>query len=283
MAPEIPVAEPLSAPPGWALERVPGLEGGELPRLLAPLPGGSVNRVYRIDSAAGRFVLRLNGAAWRRPGVDRARELLLHGAAAAGGIAPPIVHAAPELDGLLIMEYCDGQVWDPEQFGNVQALGRLGERLAALHRLPVPEVAAFDPLAIAYAYVQSIDAQPGAPYGAADRAAVLAQLERRCALLARSEASTHAIVHGDLAAGNLLQGERLWLLDWEYAQRAHPALDLACVLAYYPQAAAQRREFAAAAGLDAPADGELLRAGEYVYRALTWLWHLARGEAAPAP
>jgi hypothetical protein len=31
------------------------------------------------------------------------------------------------------------------------------------------------------------------------------------------------------------------------------------------------------------ADGELLQAGVYVYRALTWLWHLARGEALRAP
>jgi len=90
-------------------------------------------------------------------------------------------------------------------------------------------------------------------------------------------------VHGDLAAGNLLQGTRLWLLDWEYAQRGHPVLDLACTFAYHPLARAYRQEFAAAAGLDGIAHRELLREGEYVYRALSWLWHLARGEAARAP
>jgi thiamine kinase len=283
MASAIPAAADLSAPPGWALERVPGLERGEAPRLLAPLPGGSVNRVYRVESAAGRFVLRLNGAAWRRPGVDRARELLLHRAAAGAGIAPAIVYAAPEAEGLLIMEYREGSVWSPAQFGNAPALGRLGERLAALHRLQAPVVAAFDPWAIAQAYVQSIEALPDAARHAADRAAALAQLERCCALLVRLGTGTQGIVHGDLAAGNLLQGERLWLLDWEYAQRGHPVLDLACVFAYYPQAAAHRREFAAAAGLEAAADGELLHAGVYIYRVLTWLWHLARGEAVPAP
>jgi aminoglycoside phosphotransferase (APT) family kinase protein len=283
MASEIPAAAALTAPPGWALERVPGLERGEAPRLLAALPGGSVNRVYRVDSAAGRFVLRLNGAAWRRPGVDRTRELALHRAAAAAGIAPAIVHAEPAADGLLIMEHQDGRLWSPEEFGNVQALGRLGERLARLHRLQAPEMAPFDPWAIAQAYVQLIEALPGARHGAAVRTAILARLQRCCAVLTQLGAGTAGIVHGDLAAGNLLQGERLWLLDWEYAQRGHPALDLACVFAYYPRAAAHRREFAAAAGLDAMAHGELLHAGAYVYRALTWLWYLARGEAAQAP
>jgi thiamine kinase len=278
----------LSAPPGWALARVPGLERGAAAHRVEPLRGGSVNRVYRVDSPAGRFVLRLDGAAWRRPGVDRARELLLHRAAAAAGIAPAIVHAEPAAEGLLIMEHQDGQVWSPGEFGDARALERLGERLHALHRLPPPEVAAFDPMAVAHGYVQSIEARPGPAHAMPGRAArlraTLARLERCCAELPRpGEGGGPAIVHGDLAAGNLLQGERLWLLDWEYAQRGHPLLDLACVLAYYPQAAAHRRAFAAAAGLAASADGEALAAAEYVYRALSWLWHLARGEELSAP
>ncbi len=75
MVAEIPAAERLSTPPAWALACVPGLEHGEPPRALMPLAGGSVNQVFRVDSGSGRFVLRLDGAAWRRPGVDRTREL----------------------------------------------------------------------------------------------------------------------------------------------------------------------------------------------------------------
>jgi aminoglycoside phosphotransferase (APT) family kinase protein len=270
---------------------VPGLERGAAPRLVQPLPGGSVNRVYRVDSAAGRFVVRLNGAAWRRPGVDRARELLLHRAAAAAGIAPAIVHAEPAADGLLITEHRDGRVWSPDDFGAAPALVRLGERLQVLHRLHSPTMAPFDPWALAHGYVQSIEAlpipgqrEPARTTELAARIAVtLSRLEPCCAALQRAGEGGLCIVHGDLAAGNLLQGERLWLLDWEYAQRGHPVLDLACVLAYYPQAAAHRREFAAAAGLDALARGALLPAAEYIYGALSWLWHLARGEDVPAP
>jgi thiamine kinase-like enzyme len=142
-------------------------------------------------------------------------------------------------------------------------------------------------VAIARAYVQSIEARqaelPCRPERTASLQASLARLERASALLQQVGGGELGIVHGDLAAGNLLQGQRLWLLDWEYAQRGHPLFDLACVLAYYPQAAAHRGEFAAAAGLAASAEGELLAAAVYVYRALGWLWHLARGEDAPAP
>ena len=87
MAAQVPSAERLKSPPPWALARVPGLEDGEPPLMLAPLGGGSVNEVFRVDSRLGRFVVRLNGPAWRRPGVDRGRELALHRAAAAANSA----------------------------------------------------------------------------------------------------------------------------------------------------------------------------------------------------
>jgi len=71
---------PNDSVPDWQLGfsggtiLLPGTDG-EAPLMLAPLGGGSVNEVFRVDSRLGRFVVRLNGPAWRRPGVDRGREL----------------------------------------------------------------------------------------------------------------------------------------------------------------------------------------------------------------
>lgn len=264
-------------PPDWALARVPGLERGESARRMERLGGGTVNEVYRVDSAAGSFVLRLDGAAWRRPGVDRARELLLHRAAAAAGLAPGLVAAAPEAQGLLIMEYLEGRLWESCDYGDLDALHRLGERLYALHRLPAPAIDAFDPWQVAQAYVERIDrARSG------ELAAPLQRLQAVCTEL-RSEHAGLCVVHGDLWQGNVLQGSRLWMLDWEYAQLTDPLMDVACVLAYYPAAERYRAELAAAAGLDARALGPALSGRVYLYRALAWLWHLARGEQAEPP
>lgn len=278
MAASLPPSEPLSTPPAWALARVPGLEGGAAPLNVRRLAGGSVNQVFRIDSRAGSFVLRLNGAAWRRPGVDRQRELLLHRAAAAGGIAPQIIQADPARDGLLITSFEPGRLWRESDYREVSALHRLGERLAALHALSVPAgVAAFDPWSIAQQYLALISAS-GHP---APSAEAQAHCERRCREF-RSSAMTPCIVHGDLAHHNLLDGERLWLLDWEYAQCSDALMDVACVLAYYPQARPLAIELAAAAGIEPGFTREALELRVYVYEALTWLWHLARGESAPA-
>jgi thiamine kinase len=277
VAAPIPPPAALSEPPDWALARVPGLESGASAQYIERLGGGTVNEVYRVDSAAGRFVLRLDGAAWRRPGVDRARELILHRAAAAVGIAPALVAAAPEARGLLVMEFVPGRLWERADYDNVDALRRLGERLYALHRLPPPAIEAFDPWRVAQAYVRQIDA---AHTGALERP--LQRLQTLSAEL-RCGPAAMTVVHGDLWQGNVLQGSRLWLLDWEYAQLSDPLMDVACVLAYYPAAERYRAELAAAAGFDAQALAAALSARVFVYRALSWLWHLARGEQAEPP
>jgi thiamine kinase len=277
MAGQVPSAGSLNEPPGWALARVPGLGEGAAARRIERLGGGTVNEVFRVDSAAGRFVLRLDGAAWRRPGVDRVRELALHRIAAAAGIAPPLVDASPEEQGLLIMQYLEGRSWSDADYDDARALRRLGERLYVLHRLAPPAADAFDPWRVAQAYVAQI--------GAAHSGALAAPLRRLQALAAelRSAPSPMSIVHGDLWQGNVLQGSSLWLLDWEYAQVSDPLMDVACVLAYYPGAGRYRAEFAAAAGFDAHALERQLSARVYAYRTLAWLWHLARGESAEPP
>lgn len=267
----------LNGPPDWALAHVPGLTTGASAQRIERLGGGTVNEVYRVDSAAGRFVLRLDGAAWRRPGVDRARELILHRAAAAAGIAPALVAAAPQERGLLVMEFLPGRVWDGADYDSVDALRRLGERLYALHQLPPPAIEAFDPWRVAQAYLQQID---GAHTEALQRP--LQRLQVLSAQLRTGQAGM-TVVHGDLWQGNVLQGSRLWLLDWEYAQLSDPLMDVACVLAYYPAAERYRVELAAAAGMDARTLAADLSARVFIYRALSWLWHLARGEQAEPP
>jgi thiamine kinase-like enzyme len=276
MAAEVPAADALNAVPAAALSRVPGLEDGRAPRLLRRLLGGSVNEVFRVDSERGRFVLRLDGAQWRRRGVERQREFILHRAAAAGGFAPAIVHADASA-GILVTEYVAGETWSAARFEQAAELARLGMRLRALHELMCPQWAPFDPLGIAASYVGSIPAR----HAPEELERVLQQLHRTWEGLPRTRPLS--IVHGDLAHGNLLQGQRLWLLDWEYAQVADPLMDLACVLAYYPLAAAHAESLLAAAGFELQVVAEELNARVYIYRALTWLWHCARGERAPLP
>jgi len=259
--------------PASALARVPGVTSGQPPRITTLL-GGTVNRVFRVDTSAGRFVLRLDGEHWRRPGVERARELALHRAAAAAGLAPAIVDADPAGAGLLITEFLDGRMWQAEDYQSAASLARLGVRLAALHALAPPDVTPFDPLGIARDYARAAAERLEEPDP--ELAQAVGELEGVVRRLGPSRSPV--VVHGDLAATNLLQGARLWLLDWEYAQLADPLDDMACILAYYPAAHRHRAPLLAAAGFDAAGVATELSQRVFVYETLAWLWHRARGE-----
>ena len=283
MAPPIPRTAALKQPPAAALALVPGLAGGGAPRSVIALPDGTVNDVYRVDTDEGRFVLRVDGPQWRRPGVDRRREAVLHAAAAAAGLAPAIVCMRPDR-GVMVTEFLPGEMWTPGSFERADLLGQLGQRLFDLHALAVPAVAPFDPLGLAQAYVAAAKQRAALTWNAAREACeqVLGRLAAVVGQLAEADRRP-ALVHGDLIHTNLLQGERLWLLDFEYAQLADPLYDAGCILAYYPAARRHAATLLAAAcpGTSvAPGD---LEAVTYVHRALAWLWHLARGERAAPP
>ena len=278
------VAAPAPAgtlsPPATALAFVPGLEQGGAPQCLQRLAGGHVNDTWRIDTAAGRYTLRLDGPLAMRPGVDRGRELCLHAAAAGAGIAPRIVRAAPEA-GVLVCEFLPGRTWSERDFHDAVALGRLAERLRTLHELATPALSGprFDPGALTLGYLVQARAAGVSLEGAEQ---VLAQLRSARAAI-DAAAATPCIVHGDLPYGNVLDDARLWLLDWEYAQVADPIYDVACIVAHVPLAAGLERQLLVASGLGAPEDTARLPAATFVYRVLTWAWHLARAERCAAP
>ena len=141
---------------GPMLQHVPGCEDGEPPYSQELLAGGNVNRSFLVRTRRGRFVVRLNESAAADPGLDRERELLLHGAAAQAGIAPPIVFAAADRS-CLITEFVEGRLWTPHYFSRMRDLRSLGARMRNLHALPAPaSIPRFDPLLAARRYAEHI-------------------------------------------------------------------------------------------------------------------------------
>ncbi len=237
-----------------------------------------MNESWRVDTPAGRFVLRLDAPAARRPGVDRERERSLHDAAAHAGLAPRALVWAGAA-GAQVREYLDGRIWNEADIARPGQLERLGRRLEQLHALSAPSgVAIFDPAKYAQEYLQHLDIRAAARQGAL----AVAQQVRVAALQVAERAVQPAIVHGDLTHTNLLDGAGLWLLDWEYAQCADPVYDLACLLAYSPAARPQAALLIAAAGIGGPAAASRLSAAIRVYEGLSWLWHLARATGVRA-
>jgi thiamine kinase len=208
------------------MRAVPGCEDGSPPRAVVALPdGGRANRVLRIDTRAGRFVLRerLDGTQ-PRPGARAADELVAHRAAAAAGLAPAVIAAAPDGHWLL-MDFVDGRTWDRALLADDARLGALAARLRQLQGLPPPALTPFDPVAILEAQRARVPAAVGDD--------VLDDARRLWERLAKEPP---VLNHGDLSVANLV-GDGPMLVDWEYAQLAPRGYDLACLLSYYPELA----------------------------------------------
>jgi aminoglycoside phosphotransferase (APT) family kinase protein len=265
---------------GDLLLHVPGCEDGEPPYSQELIGGGRVNRSFLVRTRRGRFVVRLNDNSASDPGLDRDRELLLHTAAASAGVAPPVLYAAPDRSSMVI-EYLDGRVWTPHYFSRMRDLRSLGQRLRTLHAVAPPPVTRYDPLVTARRYAETILRHDG------DEAARIDLLLANGAdALARSAWGKRpaCIVHGDLHHGNVLTADRVYFIDWEYAQVGDPMLDLACVLAYYPRAVPHGPLLLSAAGLEERgATATMLAELTNVFNLLTYLWYRARRVSRSVP
>jgi aminoglycoside phosphotransferase (APT) family kinase protein len=210
---------------------VPGCEGGRTPNAIQLLPGGrGCNLVLRVDTDAGRFVLRQRQLPLDRPGSAALTELRCQMAAAAAGIAPRIIQAA--MDGSwLLMDFIDANPWTEAHLLSAKGVEQLGLRLAQLHRLAIPRgVPPLDASRIATGYLEQL--RELNPQDATQFEPLLGEVRGLSQALA-ALALPAVLNHGDLQTDNML-GPGPILVDWEYAQLVDPTYDIACLLTYYP-------------------------------------------------
>jgi len=265
---------------GGLLQYVPGCEDGEAPYSQELIGGGKVNRSFLVRTRRGRFVVRLNENVENDPGLDREREITLHTAAADAGLAPQIIYACPDRS-CLITDFVDGRLWTPHYFTRMRDLRSLGLRLRVLHGVSPPPLPRFDPMAVARRYADVVvrsDPQEGAR--------IQSLLDSGAEAQARSGSQQRAatIVHSDLHHGNVLTADRVYFIDWEYAQIGDPLLDLACVMAYYPRAMAHGALLLNASGLEeSGVTTDMLSDLTSVFTLLNFLWYRARRVARTVP
>jgi thiamine kinase len=194
---------------------------------LQPLAAGLVNESYRVDRDGRVYSMRLAVDALEL-GVDREWECRVLECASRAGLAPVSVCCEPS-QGILVAEWSGGRAWTAEELrlpGNILALTAL---LRRVHILPMPGRARImSPAAWIADYGRAAaraGMQPAASAGL--RGAANAHLQE----LAGIPSAQRVLCHSDVHRLNLAAGERLLLLDWEYAHVSDPYWDLAAWIA----------------------------------------------------
>ena len=202
---------------GRAVERVwPGREAR-----VEVLGGGITNHNLKVELDGELFVLRVAGKDTGLLGIDRAVELAATQAAAAAGIGPEVV-AFVEPEGWLVTRFVEGVIPPLERIAEPDLLERVASALRAFHDGP-PIPGAFDSFRVVEAYRETALARGGRVPSDYDWAHDIAgRIE------ARRAADPPVPCHNDLLNANFLDdGERLRIVDWEYAGMGDRFFDLA--------------------------------------------------------
>jgi thiamine kinase-like enzyme len=188
---------------------------------IEPLTGGLSNESWLVSDTAGRHVVRF-GKDYPFHHVSRDREVAAARAAHAAGFAPKVEFAAP---GVIVSAFIEARTWTEEDMC-VQP-----ERIALLlhdfhHRMPAEIFGTgfmFWVFHVIRDYARTL---------AAGGSFYVPKLPRYLALAAElEEAQTPLPIifgHNDLLPANFLDdGQRLWLIDFEYAGFSTAMFDLA--------------------------------------------------------
>ena len=187
-----------------------------------PLTGGITNQNFVVEDAGERYFVRI-GDDIPIHGVMRFNELAASRAAAAAGVSPRVVHHEP---GALVMAFIEGETLDEARVREPESLARIVPMLKRCH----DEIPAHlrGPTLMFWVF-QVIRDYAGTLREASSR--MLGELPRLLEMSGALEREVGPIQlvfgHNDLLAANFIDdGERIWLIDWDYAGFNSPLFDL---------------------------------------------------------
>jgi thiamine kinase-like enzyme len=211
-----PSARSGSAAPGLAeldplFDQIPSLAGR--PRQVTELPGGLTNRNFKIVTSNNCYVARVASGGSELLAIDRQNEYRNSVRAAAAGVGAPVIEYQPQA-GVLVLGFIDGRTLTNADVADPATLARIAAACRTLHAGQRFD-GDFDMFDIQRRY-RSVAADRGIaiPAGYDDWAESFERMRR--ALLVSANGTVPC--NNDLLAANFIDdGERIWLIDYEYS------------------------------------------------------------------
>lgn len=192
------------------------------PRRIDELMGGLTNRNFKVVTPDGQFVARVSSTQGDLLAIDRDNEYRNTMAAAEAGVGAPVVDYHPGA-GLLVIGFLPGKTCNDADLSDMDTLHRVARSCRALHAGPrfVNRFSMFDTQP---QYLNIVGEQElRLPDRYLD---FLPQVERmRAALRVRDEGTVPC--NNDLLAENFIDdGDKIWIIDYEYAGNNDPCFEL---------------------------------------------------------
>jgi len=186
------------------------------------IAAGLTNQNFRVDAKGRTYFVRMPGPATELLAVDRANELYNTRAAASAGVGPKVL-ARDKRTGAIILEWLPGRTMSNDAFQAPGMPTRIAEVLRRLHAGPHFRDD-FDMFRLSERYLRLVDERSiPIPTGYREHLPLVPRIE---AAFADHPLPT-APCHNDLLAENYLDdGERLWIVDYEYSGNNDPTFEL---------------------------------------------------------
>jgi thiamine kinase-like enzyme len=188
-----------------------------------PLTGGITNTNFVVDHGGQRYFVRI-GDDIPIHGVMRFNELAAARAAAAAGLSPDVLYAEP---GVMVTPFVAGRTWTPADVAKPANLRRAVMLIRRCH-FDLPKyvrgpVLMFWVFHVVRGYAGTLRD------GKSSHTPRLPELLDRAGKLEAAVGPIEVVFgHNDLLAANFIDaGDRLWLVDWDYAGFNSPLFDLA--------------------------------------------------------
>ena len=206
------IRDVIAAVPAWTGRRV----------VSAPIAGGLTNRNFRVEVDGVPHFVRIPGTATELLAVDRANELANTRAAADAGVGARVLHHLPEWS-VIVLEWLDARTMSNAAFQRAGEPTRIAQSLRRLHAGPRFRDD-FDMVALAARHLGVIDDRGFAvPAGYREHLDAVPRIG--AGLRARPLPTMPC--HNDLLAENYLDdGERLWIVDYEYSGNNDPTFEV---------------------------------------------------------
>ena len=187
-----------------------------------PIGGGITNSNFLVEHAGRRHFVRI-GADIPQHGVMRFHELAASRAAHAAGISPEVLHHE---DGAMVLQFIEGRALGAEDLCDPRTLERIVPLVKRCHT-EIPKYLRGPAMVFWVFHVVRNYAHTLREIGSRMVPALPRLLEIAVKLELAVGRVSLIFGHNDLLAANFIDdGERIWLIDWDYAGFNSPLFDL---------------------------------------------------------
>jgi len=190
---------------------------------LEPVSGGITNQNFAVADQERKYFVRV-GNDIPLHGVMRFNELQASRAASQVGLSPQVLHWVP---GILVLDFIEGKTLSDKDVRQQHQLERIVPMLRTCHQEMAQSMRG--PALIFWVFHVIRDYAATLVEGKSRMMGLLPSLLDKSQQLEKAVGPVNLVYgHNDLLPANFLDdGQRLWLVDWDYAGYNSPLFDLA--------------------------------------------------------